>query len=288
MNSYLFEYNYFTYSCNIPHYRNLFNGQEADNEVYGKGAVLGYEFRQYDARIGRWWSVDPLADKYPGVGPYVFCADSPIVFMDPSGQEADDNLDKWEYNKTTGELKWISSEGGKNHQTVIMKTGKGKDETAYQKIDFNGPITKMFDPSVFSPKADGTINGGLDVINGGIMAFSGAAIAVGSEGTASSIGYPIFVAGATQMSFGAKTIAYSLSGDNGIYDQHNMMVDICKSIANSTIPAIPGMKNQPLKKIGSAAISIVTSITWSGVQHYKATHPRYKGIPENSSITNIP
>ena len=66
-------------------YRYFFNGQEADNEVYGKGAVLGYEFRQYDARIGRWWSVDPLADKYPGVGPYVFCADSPMMLVDPSG-----------------------------------------------------------------------------------------------------------------------------------------------------------------------------------------------------------
>ena len=88
MNSYLFEYNYFTYSSDIPHYRNLFNGQEADNEVYGDGAVLGYEFRQYDARIGRWWSVDPLADKYPGVGPYVFCADSPMMLVDPSGKDA--------------------------------------------------------------------------------------------------------------------------------------------------------------------------------------------------------
>ena len=75
----------FPLGFHIPHYRNLFNGQEADNEVYGKGAVLGYEFRQYDARIGRWWSVDPMSDKYPGVGPYVFCNGSPIVFMDPGG-----------------------------------------------------------------------------------------------------------------------------------------------------------------------------------------------------------
>ena len=71
----------------IPHYRYFFNGQEADNEVYGEGAVLGYEFRQYDARIGRWWSVDPLTDKYPGVSPYVFCIDSPLNIIDPNGTE---------------------------------------------------------------------------------------------------------------------------------------------------------------------------------------------------------
>ena len=85
---YPFGYPIIERSYDIPHYRNLFNGQEADNEVYGKGAVLGYEFRQYDARIGRWWSVDPMADKYPGVGPYVFCADSPMMLVDPSGKDA--------------------------------------------------------------------------------------------------------------------------------------------------------------------------------------------------------
>ncbi len=72
----------------IPHYRNLFNGQEADNEVYGDGAVLGYEFRQYDARIGKWWSVDPMSDKNPGVGSYVFCMDSPMMLVDPNGKDA--------------------------------------------------------------------------------------------------------------------------------------------------------------------------------------------------------
>ncbi len=54
-----------TSGAHTPRYRYFFNGQEADNEVYGEGSVWGYEFRQYDARIGRWWSVDPLADKYP-------------------------------------------------------------------------------------------------------------------------------------------------------------------------------------------------------------------------------
>ena len=84
----MFDKQYISTSYDIPHYRNLFNGQEADNEVYGNGAVLGYEFRQYDSRIGRWWSIDPLADKYPGVGPYVFCADSPMMLVDPSGKDA--------------------------------------------------------------------------------------------------------------------------------------------------------------------------------------------------------
>lgn len=51
----------------IGGYRYFFNGQEADNEVLGEGVSLGYEFRQYDARIEKWWNIDPMADKCPGV-----------------------------------------------------------------------------------------------------------------------------------------------------------------------------------------------------------------------------
>ena len=60
-------------STNIGGYRYFFNGQEADNEVFGELANFGYEFRQYDSRLGRWWSVDPKWNEYPSVSPFVFC-----------------------------------------------------------------------------------------------------------------------------------------------------------------------------------------------------------------------
>ena len=41
-------------------YRYFFNGQEADNEVLGDGALHAFEYRMHDTRIGRFWSVDPL------------------------------------------------------------------------------------------------------------------------------------------------------------------------------------------------------------------------------------
>ena len=40
-------------------YRYFFNGQEADNEIYGEGNSLSAEFWQYDTRLGRRWNVDP-------------------------------------------------------------------------------------------------------------------------------------------------------------------------------------------------------------------------------------
>ena len=74
-------------STNIGGYRYFFNGQESDNEVFGEMANFGYEFRQYDSRLGRWWSVDPKWNEYPGVSPYVFCKDNPIALMDLLGAD---------------------------------------------------------------------------------------------------------------------------------------------------------------------------------------------------------
>ena len=79
-------------------YRYFFNGQEADNEVLGEGGLAGYEFRQYDTRLGRWWGIDQKAAKYPSLSPYQFCADNPnwckemdgsdfVVTVEKSGSE---------------------------------------------------------------------------------------------------------------------------------------------------------------------------------------------------------
>ena len=34
-----------------------------------------------------WLSVDPMADKYPGVSPYAYCAWNPVKLVDPDGRD---------------------------------------------------------------------------------------------------------------------------------------------------------------------------------------------------------
>ena len=64
-----------------------FNGKEKDNEVYnGDGNSYDYGARQYNPRLGRWMSIDPLAIKYPELSPYSFAGNSPIAAMDPDGK----------------------------------------------------------------------------------------------------------------------------------------------------------------------------------------------------------
>ncbi len=69
-------------------YRFGFNGMEADDEIAGTKNQYTTEFRMYDSRIGRWWSVDPLFKKYPWQSPYVAFDNNPISMIDPSGAGA--------------------------------------------------------------------------------------------------------------------------------------------------------------------------------------------------------
>jgi RHS repeat-associated protein len=66
-------------------YRYGFNGQEKDNEVMGEGNSYGFEYRMYDARIGRWFSTDLEAALYSDLSTYCFAGNSPILFLDNEG-----------------------------------------------------------------------------------------------------------------------------------------------------------------------------------------------------------
>ncbi|MFO8087200.1 MAG: RHS repeat-associated core domain-containing protein [Bacteroidales bacterium] len=42
--------------------------------------------RYYDSEVSVWLSVDPLADKYPGMSPYMYTAGNPVMLVDPDGR----------------------------------------------------------------------------------------------------------------------------------------------------------------------------------------------------------
>ena len=68
-------------------YRYFFNGQESDGEAYGQGGLAGYEFRQYDTRLGRWWGVDQEIAETPSLSPFIAFRDNPILYVDPDGRK---------------------------------------------------------------------------------------------------------------------------------------------------------------------------------------------------------
>lgn len=73
-------------------YRYGFNGQEKSDEVRGEGNQIDFGERIYDSRIGRFLSMDPLANAYPFQSPYNFAANSPITLVDVMGMGPGDPL----------------------------------------------------------------------------------------------------------------------------------------------------------------------------------------------------
>lgn len=68
--------------------------------------LYDYGARMYDQILGCWTSVDPMAEKYYHISPYVFCADNPINLIDTDGERIrtilfqDQNAPIW-YRSTT-------------------------------------------------------------------------------------------------------------------------------------------------------------------------------------------
>jgi RHS repeat-associated protein len=105
---------------------------EKDPEMKGEGNSYTTEFRQYDPRLGRWLSLDPLMSMFPDMSPYVAFDNNPVLYVDPyglastngnegeeSGSECDDGnftLDRSSSGKEDpeGEGRFWTPEGGVN------------------------------------------------------------------------------------------------------------------------------------------------------------------------------
>ena len=64
-----------------------FEGIEKTDEVSGEGNHYEFKYREYDPRIGRFWSVDPLAASYPWNSTYAFAENRVIDGIDLEGLE---------------------------------------------------------------------------------------------------------------------------------------------------------------------------------------------------------
>ena len=69
-----------------------FQNMERDDEIKGSGNSYTTTFRQYDPRLGKWLSTDPVT--HAQFSPYSAFDNNPIYWIDPLGANAGDYYDK--------------------------------------------------------------------------------------------------------------------------------------------------------------------------------------------------
>ena len=73
----------------IPLNEIKYNEQRDDETGYG---YFGARYMDHEL-MTMWLSVDPLADKYPSISPYAYCAWNPVKLVDPDGRDFEKIID---------------------------------------------------------------------------------------------------------------------------------------------------------------------------------------------------
>ncbi len=96
-----YKKSYFGNSSGSAKYRWGFNGMEKDDVIKGNGNSYTSFYRQYDPRLGRWFTIDPEIGYMPWQSPYVSMDNNPIYHNDPFGNCTDCPKKISEYDEGT-------------------------------------------------------------------------------------------------------------------------------------------------------------------------------------------
>ncbi|MBP1646542.1 MAG: type secretion protein Rhs, partial [Bacteroidetes bacterium] len=173
-----------------------FNGKEKDEET-------GYQYfgaRYLNPTLSIWLSVDPMSDKYPHLTSYNYCANNPVMLIDPDGRDIDPetseaakaDIERYTtemidgkknkdyqpkfaelYNKWKGDhsisVKFTTISGGEDGGTVDYTYHPNDKIKDHYEVSYDPSITdKLGTSALFEESAhlnDG-LNGGYEIKNG--------------------------------------------------------------------------------------------------------------------------
>ena len=102
-----------------PDHKYTYNGKEKQEE-FGLN-WHDYGWRNYDAVLGRWHNVDPLAENRNSLTTYNYVQNNPLIRIDPDG------LTDYKFNKETGEVeKYEDTDDEKDRIVQVDKNGNVK------------------------------------------------------------------------------------------------------------------------------------------------------------------
>ncbi len=101
-----------------------FNGMERDEEVKGTGKHYTTLWRQYDPRLGLWFSLDPEMAKFPDQSPYAFVFNNPINLTDIYGDCPDQT-----------DCETMGSKAEKTANSLMKQNGGNTDFSSFEFFD---------------------------------------------------------------------------------------------------------------------------------------------------------
>lgn len=116
-----------------------YNGKELDH----KHRLDWYDYgaRMYDPVTGVWSTMDPLAEKYYNISPYAYCANNPMMYVDPNGEEIVIFGDA-DYQKKILNLLYSLYKSGNAGAELVMNAIRSEETVVIANMEEDRPFYK--------------------------------------------------------------------------------------------------------------------------------------------------